>query len=89
MNPVNNFPAPFNPREPVQVLQDFLAAHRTDQIQLVLMAALQGYALNEHEGFLKLNVSVEEITTLFDDLVDLVTALEELSAQGKITGNPR
>jgi hypothetical protein len=69
-----------------QVLELFFDHYTSDKIKLVLLESFQGYALNEKRGFLELNIGEQEVSDVFDGLVDLVTAVRTLMEQGKIEG---
>ncbi len=76
----------FNTQAPIAVLESFFNTHTTDEVKLTLLETLQGYALNENKGFLKLEISEEQITIMFDSLIALVGAVEMLMEEGKIVG---
>lgn len=88
MNAENENTRHLDAQEAVQVLQNFLAVHQVDGVKIALLAALQSFALNEKKGILDIAVTEEELAALFDDLVGLVAAVQELAAQGKVSGIP-
>lgn len=69
-----------------QVLTIFYDHYSVDKIRLTLLESFQGYALNEKKGFLELNISEQEVSDVFDGLIELVTAVRTLMVQGKIEG---
>lgn len=69
-----------------QVLESFYEHYSVDKIKLTLLESFQGYALNDKKGFLDLNISEQEVSNVFDGLIDLVTAVRTLIEQGKIEG---
>ncbi|CAH0135380.1 hypothetical protein SRABI27_00140 [Pedobacter sp. Bi27] len=69
-----------------QVLESFYEHYNVDKIKLTLLESFQGYALNEKKGFLELKISEQEVSDVFDSLIDLVTAVRTLMEQGKIEG---
>ncbi len=69
-----------------QVLELFYDHYSIDKIKLTLLESFQGYALNDKKGFLELNISEQEVSDVFDGLIDLVTAVRTLMVQGKIEG---
>lgn len=69
-----------------QVLESFYEHYSVDKIKLTLLESFQGYALNDKKGFLDLNISEQEVSDVFDGLIDLVTAVRTLIEQGKIEG---
>lgn len=81
----------YNPRCPSlktaqQVLELFYDHYSIDKIKLVLLESFQGYALNDKKGFLELNISEQEVSDVFDGLIELVTAVRTLIEEGKIVG---
>jgi len=69
-----------------QVLTMFYDHYSLDSIKLALLESYQGYALNDKKGFLELNISEQEVSDVFDGLIELVTAVRTLMEQGKIEG---
>lgn len=69
-----------------QVLTMFYDHYSLDSIKLTLLESYQGYALNDKKGFLELNISEQEVSDVFDGLIELVTAVQTLIDQGKIEG---
>lgn len=69
-----------------QVLELFYRHYSDHKIKLTLLESFQGYALNDKKGFLELNISEQEVSDVFDGLIDLVTAVRTLMEQGKIEG---
>jgi len=69
-----------------QMLELFYDHYSIDKIKLTLLESFQGYALNDKKGFLELNISEQEVSDVFDGLIDLVTAVRTLMEQGKIEG---
>lgn len=69
-----------------QVLESFYEHYSVDKIKLTLLESFQGYALNDKKGFLDLNISEQEVSEVFDGLIDLATAVRTLMEQGKIEG---
>lgn len=69
-----------------QVLESFYEHYNVDKIKLTLLESFQGYALNDKKSFLDLNISDQEVSEVFDGLIDLVTAVRTLIEQGKIEG---
>ena len=69
-----------------QVLELFYRHYSDHKIKLTLLESFQGYALNDKKGFLKLNISEQEVSDVFDGLIELVTAVRTLMEQGKIEG---
>jgi hypothetical protein len=69
-----------------QVLTIFYNHYTIDKIKLTLLESFQGFALNDKKGFLELNISEQEVSEVFDGLIDLVTAVRTLIEQGKIEG---
>ncbi|MDQ0640076.1 hypothetical protein QF042_003641 [Pedobacter sp. W3I1] len=69
-----------------QVLESFYEHYNVDKIKLTLLESFQGYSLNEKKGFLELNISEQEVSDVFDGLIELVTAVRTLIEQGKIEG---
>mgnify|MGYP006951074640 CR=1 FL=1 len=81
----------YNPGSPSlktaqQVLESFYEHYSVDKIKLTLLESFQGYALNDKNGFLDLNISEQEVSDVFDGLIELVTAVRALMVQGKIEG---
>jgi len=69
-----------------QVLESFYEHYSVDKIKLTLLESFQGYTLNDKNGFLDLNISEQEVSDVFDGLIELVTAVRTLMVQGKIEG---
>jgi hypothetical protein len=69
-----------------QVLELFYDHYSVDRIKLTLLESFQGYTLNDKKGFLQLNISEQEVSDVFDGLIDLVAAVRTLMEQGKIEG---
>ncbi|WP_426328719.1 hypothetical protein [Pedobacter sp. R-06] len=81
----------YNPGSPSlktaqQVLESFYEHYSVDKIKLTLLESFQGYALNDNKGFLDLNISEQEVSDVFDGLIELVTTVRTLMEQGKIEG---
>jgi len=81
----------YNPGSPSlktaqQVLESFYEHYSVDKIKLTLLESFQGYTLNDKNGFLDLNISEQEVSDVFDGLIELVTAVRTLMVQGKIEG---
>ena len=69
-----------------QVLESFYDHYSVDKIKLVLLEVFQGYALNDKAGFLDLDITEQELSEVFDGLIELVVAVRTLMEQGKIEG---
>ena len=69
-----------------KVLELFFDNYNLDKIKLVLLDSFQGYALNDKKGLLELNISEQEVSEVFDGLIELVLAVRTLMDEGKIEG---
>ncbi|KQR71209.1 hypothetical protein [Pedobacter sp. Leaf176] len=75
-----------NSKTPAQMIESFYNTHTIDKVKLTLLEAFQGYALNDKSGFLKLDIGEEQVSEVFDSLIELVRAIETLIEEGKIEG---
>ncbi|WP_316824724.1 hypothetical protein [Pedobacter miscanthi] len=69
-----------------QVLELFYGKYSADKVKLVLLESFQGYALNDRKGFLDLGIGEQEVSEVFDGLIELVMAVWTLMEEGKIEG---
>lgn len=69
-----------------QVLELFYDHYSVDKVKLVLLESFQGFALNDKKGFLELNISKQEVSEVFDGLIELVVAVRVLMEEGKVEG---
>ncbi|QNR82905.1 hypothetical protein H9N25_12995 [Pedobacter riviphilus] len=81
----------YNPGSPSlktaqQVLELFYDHYSVDKIKLVLLEVFQGYALNDKAGFLDLDISEQEVSEVFDGLIELIVAVQTLMEEGKVEG---
>ncbi|MDB5141069.1 MAG: hypothetical protein JWR12_2985 [Mucilaginibacter sp.] len=75
-----------NMRSPQEALASFLGNYSPDQVRILLWEAFKGYALHAPEGLSVVNDDEMKIALLFDELVELVTAVHALRNAGKLDG---
>lgn len=68
----------FTVRTPEQVVRVFLELYDQEEVRVQLWEAFRGFAVNDEKGLLALRVEEQELALLFDQLIDLVGAVERL-----------
>ncbi|WP_419698997.1 hypothetical protein [Mucilaginibacter sp. NFX135] len=61
-----------------QIIRFFYKLYDQETVQAQLWESFRGFAVNDEKGPLSLTVNEEEIALLFDQLIDLVGAIQTL-----------
>jgi hypothetical protein len=71
----------FSVRSPEQVVRVFLELYDQEKVRLQLWEVFRGFAVNDDKGLLALRVEELDVALLFDQLVDLVGAVQRLKIE--------